>query len=129
ALQQLVYDGMNKLMNLSNRELLTTLRGQLEASEKAGGGFSVFGDDVNKALAANNADTIKAWRSSPLLEDGESYVDALEAAVAKWEAALEELGFPDATFADHKAWLEADIDWDAYEKLYADEVHIPNRPA
>lgn len=128
ALQQMVYDAMNKVMFLNFENTQKTATAQLEAAQDAGGGFSVFDDDVNEALKENNATTIEGWRTSPLLEDGEAYVDALEAAVAKWEAAVADFGVTDASFGDYETWLDADVDWDAFEQLYADEIHIPNRP-
>lgn len=128
AVQQLVYDTMNQYMLLSLRDTQMNSTVQFDAAKAAGGGFSEFDAEVDKAIAKHNKAVIEGWRTSPLIADADAYVDELQASVKKWEALMVDIGIPDAGFADYDEWSTAEIDWDAYDELYWENVHIPNRP-
>lgn len=126
--KQLVYDGMNEYTLTNTREVLNQLADQYAAVQEAGGEFLDFDSDVNKALAKHNTSVADGWRTSKLLAEPDAYVDALEKSYEKWEKLLIEAGFPTEAFSEYEKFKDADLDWDKFDELFADNVLIPNRP-
>src|SRR5690606_38594438 len=84
AAQQLIYDRFNWYTMEGIKILLEQVTDQYDQAEAAGGEFLSFEDDVNDVLAEYNAGLADEWRESPLLADGDGYVDLLQANIEKW---------------------------------------------
>lgn len=128
-LRQLVYDTLMEYTLVSISETLLHLNNQLDQAVAAGGGFFGFDDDVNEALAAYNLTVQSQWRTNPLLNDGDAFADGLTAALDEWNDLMVEAGFSDADFADHAQWLSGTPQWENFNEIYQERVHVPNRPS
>lgn len=128
AVQQLIYDAYGDYL-LEYTAAMAEYGQQLnEQATAAGGGINRFDDDVNQALTEHNEGMVQAWEETDLLADGSTFIDRITSASGEWQDRVTEAGFPDGELFEVDQWSEADIDWSAWDDLYLEYVHLPNRP-
>ena len=127
--RQLVYDTLAEYTLTTVSETFLHLTEQHKQAVAAGGGFFGLDDDVNEALAAYNKTVQDGWSSSPHLENGAAFSEELTASLEEWNDLMVEAGFSDADFSDYENWLKESPDWESFNEVYYERVHIPNRPS
>lgn len=128
AVQQLIYDAhADYLLEYLSKMPKYGLRVHEEATA-AGGGINRFDEDVNQVLAEHNERMIQSWEETDLLTDGNSFGERVTSSSEEWQVRVTAAGFPDAELFEVEQWSEADIDWSAWDDLYLEYVHLPNRP-
>lgn len=130
AAQQLIFDSLAEMDIAGVENEVTSVMADLfEQATANGGGFYSFDSDVADALQDYNDDLVAGWADSTLI-DGTAFLDRFETAQAEWATLVEDAGYPaSGTLSDFEEWYDPDLDFTAYEDLFAENVIVPNRPS
>ncbi|MFD0658774.1 type 2 periplasmic-binding domain-containing protein [Thermocatellispora tengchongensis] len=130
--KQLFYDRLDVFVkgNIEDKIWPNTVEA-VKQVKKANGSVETFSDDARAAVKKANDGILQELRSNTAVGDGDAFVDAVQAASARWLTLIKDLGYENETdyngFAD---WYTAGkVDLDPYVNKLFEEIFLKQRPA